>query len=563
MLSSLSIKSRYPRAFDRRLPRNHPIRKHANKGFLKAATLNFLLLQLLFLGLFAYAFGSLFQQTSHTHNLKFVFVDYDGGAIGQAVREAYASLQGDSFPSLVERPPSELETEADLLETVCRADYWAALYISKGASDTLHNALSNPETTPPTPYNRSNTITYIWNEALYPSVSDSISSSLTLLSSTARILYTTANGTGNITSITSPTSLSILANPWTLQSTNIQPTTQGSRVIYNTVVIILVMIQEFFYLGTINGLYAQCKLYARSGPYRIILLRNVNSLSYTFIGSLCVAGAIFAFKSGWDINGVQFVLTWMAFWLFAHTNFLTLDVFTIWVPAPFVPMALILWIVTNVTSILLPFQLNPGFYRVGYALPAHEVYQTLIDIWSGGCNPRLRYSLPVLFAWEVVGLGLSSLGVFKRCHFAVVGEERAERELMEKVDAAVEFRVGGLMGRGHDGHRGDGVSLAGEDRGEEVGGSGGVGVGGEVKREVSGTGKRPASEIESAPGLTEDGETGDEEGGEMREELEEIMERMSTRQRREREQERMDGDWNFGPAFQLPFSQESDSEDTV
>ena len=87
-----------------------------------------------------------------------------------------------------------------------------------------------------------------------------------------------------------PTALSILANPWTLQSLNIQPTSQGSRVIYNTVVIILVMIQEFFYLGTINGLYAQCKLYARSGPYRIILLRNLNSLAYTFIGRRACIG---------------------------------------------------------------------------------------------------------------------------------------------------------------------------------------------------------------------------------------------------------------------------------
>lgn len=550
MLSSLSLKSHYPRAFDRRLPRDHPIRKHASKGFLKAATLNFLLLQILFLGLFCYAFGSLFQQTSHTHNLKVVFVDYDGGAIGQAVRKAYSSLEGDNFPSLVERPPSDIETEAALLETVCRADYWAALYIVRGASDRLHDALTNTGPTPPSLYNKSNIIGYIWDEALYPTVSDSISINLQLLSNTARILYTTANGTGNITSIFGPTPLSIFTNPWDLQSLNIQPTTQGSRVIYNTVVIILVMIQEFFYLGTINGLYAQCKLYARSGPYRIILLRNLNSLAYTFIGSLCVAGAIFAFKSNWNIGGAQFVLTWMAFWLFAHTNFLTLDVFTIWVPAPFVPMALILWIITNVTSILLPFGLNAGFYRIGYMFPAHEVYQTLTDIWSGGCNPQLRYSLPILFAWEVVSFGLSSLGVFRRCHFAVLGEERQEREFKERVDTAVSFRMGDAS-RSRSRARGVHDGAVKEERGEEEAGE-------EVKRKE--TGERPASEIESAPALT-DGGTEDEEVGEAREELEEIMERVSTRQRREREREGVDGGWNFGPAFQLPFPQDSGGED--
>ncbi|KAL2179608.1 uncharacterized protein P884DRAFT_268009 [Thermothelomyces heterothallicus CBS 202.75] len=57
--------------------------------------------------------------------------------------------------------------------------------------------------------------------------------------------------------------LSVLAEPWRLRSVNIQPTTQGSRAIHNTVVIILILIKEFFYLGTINGLHAQLRLYAR------------------------------------------------------------------------------------------------------------------------------------------------------------------------------------------------------------------------------------------------------------------------------------------------------------
>lgn len=447
-----------------------------------------------------------------------------------------------------------------MLEPVCRADYWTAFYITRGASDRLHDALTNTGTAPPSLYNKSDVMGYIWNEALYPTVSDGVSASLQLLSNTARVFYTTANGTGNITSISTPTALSILTNPWVLQSFNIQPTTQGSRVIYNTVVIILIMIQEFFYLGTINGLYAQCKLYSRSGPYRIILLRNLNSLSYTFIGSLCVAGAIFAFKSNWNIDGNQFVLTWMSFWLFAHTNFLTLDVFTIWVPAPFVPMALILWIVTNLTSILLPFDLSAGFYKIGYIFPAHEVYQTLIDIWSFGCNPKLHYSLPILFAWEVLSFALSSLGVFRRCHFAVLAEERQEKEFKERVDTAISFQMASLSTRNrsrrlHEGGKYDVMSQG--PREEEAGPAE---AGGETEIKRVGTEERPPSEKKSTPGLTEDE---DEEGGEMRGELGEIMERVNTRQRRERERERIDSDWNFGPAFQLPFSQDSGSEDVA
>ncbi|OBT45170.1 hypothetical protein VE00_04282 [Pseudogymnoascus sp. WSF 3629] len=91
-------------------------------------------------------------------------------------------------------------------------------------------------------------------------------------------------------------------------------------------------------------------------------VRLIISVLYTFVGSLCTTGAIWAFRAGWNVNGRQFVLTWMSLWLFAHLNFLTFD------------------IMINITSILFPFALSPGFYRWAYALPTHAVYNLLVDI---------------------------------------------------------------------------------------------------------------------------------------------------------------------------------------
>lgn len=88
-------------------------------------------------------------------------------------------------------------------------------------------------------------------------------------------------------------------------------------------------------------------------------------------------------------------------------------------------MALISWIITNVTSIVLPFSLSPSFYRWAYALPAHEAYEALTDNWSSGCNPHLYYALPILFAYEIIGLAATSVGVYRRCHFAAVAEVAA------------------------------------------------------------------------------------------------------------------------------------------
>jgi len=435
MLLKFHPTSIYPKANQRRIHGNDKNILPIRRNFLRAAGINFLLLQLLFFALFVYIFGALYQQTERIHALDILFVDYDGGSIGHAVREAYGSLKGDGYPTLKERPASQFEI-GSLREEVCQTRYWAAFYTSPGASARLGAALGGTDAST---YDRSDVLTYVWNQARYPAIVDSaISANLKSLSTAARVVYST-NGTFDLVDSTNTAAIDIFANPWTLEDINIQPTSQGSRLIYNTLVIILILIQEFFYLGTINGLYAQFKIYNMLYPHRIIAYRYAISMAYTFIGSLCVAGAIWAFRAGWDVNGAQFVLTWVILWLFAHLNFLAMDTFTIWLAVPYVPMALISWVILNVTSILMPFELSNGFYRWAYALPAHEVYQGLLDIWSGGCNPQLHYALPILFTWEVLGLFFCTMGVYRRCHYAMVAEDAQEAALREKTDAAMAY----------------------------------------------------------------------------------------------------------------------------
>lgn len=70
-------------------------------------------------------------------------------------------------------------------------------------------------------------------------------------------------------------------------------------------------------------------------------------------------------------------------------------------------------------------------------MPAHEVFQILIDIWSGGCNPQLYYALPTLFALEIVGLLICAVGVYRRCHYAVIAEEAAEAAFKDRISVAL------------------------------------------------------------------------------------------------------------------------------
>lgn len=79
-----------------------------------------------------------------------------------------------------------------------------------------------------------------------------------------------------------------------------------------------------------------------------------------------------------------------------------------------IPYFILSWIILNLTSTIGPFEQSPGFYRLGYVFPAHQLYEVLMDIWTRGCNLHLYFALPILFSERVVGIALFSFGMGKR-----------------------------------------------------------------------------------------------------------------------------------------------------
>jgi len=211
--------------------------------------------------------------------------------------------------------------------------------------------------------------------------------------------------------------------------------------------------------------------------------------------------------------------------VFAHANFLTLDVFAGWLPAPYVPMALICWIIANVTSALLPFELSPGFFRIGYVFPAHAVYEVLVDIWSRGCNPQLQSALPVMFAWEAASLALSAVGVYRRAHLATLAEEAQQREFEERLDEAVEFQIR------RDGETREEAARA--EAGKEESGVAGAAI------------IRGNKRVKKLCRPVGDG------ADEVREELAQVISNANERERKDRR--RASQAVNFGLSFTLPF----------
>lgn len=115
--------------------------------------------------------------------------------------------------------------------------------------------------------------------------------------------------------------------------------------------------------------------------------------------ALCMSGFIWAFRENWNVNENQFVLTWMALRrLMQINNQLCSHLLD---SAAGNVSVLICWILLNVSSNAMPFNLNPDFYHWAYALPTYEAYSSfsrtfcrVIVFWSG--SDLFPFSLPGL-----------------------------------------------------------------------------------------------------------------------------------------------------------------------
>ncbi|KFY25217.1 hypothetical protein V493_04756 [Pseudogymnoascus sp. VKM F-4281 (FW-2241)] len=388
------------------------------------------MLILLFLGNLSYIYGALYRSGTRVSAINILAVDYDQGVIGESLIAAYSKLQGEGFPTLQFHSPSEYATIDDVQNAVCKGDYWAAIVAQEEASTRLADALNGG--TPAKEYDASNTIMYVYNGARYAVIQDSfITANMQALIGAAGGAYNSINGTNAVSVVNTadPNAVLALLNPIMASSINITPTGQGTRVLYNTVTIILPIIQQFFFVMALNGISTQFGIYGRLHNTHTGLIRIIMSTVYTFIASLTVIGYIWAFREDWLVDGNQFALSWMVVWLYMHVNFLVLDAATAYIPMSFMPFFVLTWAIINITSTIFPFELNPGFYRWGYALPAHSVFSILLQIWSGGCNNQLKSALPVLFGWEVIGGVLAVLGFYRR-------NRVAERELDEEENSS-------------------------------------------------------------------------------------------------------------------------------
>ncbi|EEU39815.1 uncharacterized protein NECHADRAFT_39320 [Fusarium vanettenii 77-13-4] len=407
--------SLFPPRSSSRKPFRSPYWTQRWPQFIIPVTIVGIILQLLFLANMSYLYGVLFKSGSRAQALKVLAVDYDGVEIGKSLSLAYQALEAKTFPTLEYRSISEYPNPDLLQEAVCKGGYWGAIYTHADASTRLMDAIQGKNTTY---YDPRKTVSYIFNGVYYPVITSSIidPGMRALVSAASRIYCRVANEARLAVNLSDPISSNVFLNPIEASSIDLMPTSQGSRVLFNTVSMVMPILMQFFFSMAMNGIFTETGVFAKLSKRDIYAVRLIISKVYTLMCGICMSGYIWAFREDWGASRGQFFETWMCLWLYMEVNYLIVDsVLDVVVPIKFFAFFFLTWIILNVASTIWPFELSAGFYRWSYALPAHNTWTLLMTIWSGGCRAQNEVALPVLFTWWVVGHVTSAWAVRRRC----------------------------------------------------------------------------------------------------------------------------------------------------
>lgn len=229
--------------------------------------------------------------------------------------------------------------------------------------------------------------------------------------------YRTDEGSSALRSLNTsdPKAVQAYLSPITSTADVIRPTNQGSKSLYNTINIVMAVLGQFFYVLAMNGILDKLGIHNKMRVRDVWIMRCTAGKIFSLLYAVVVTGYIWAFREDWGADGGDWALTWLTFWLFMDTNFQVLEsLIGSYVSLQFTPFFLLTWFMVNVAACVFPFELLAGFFRVGYAFPAHAMWIVLIEVWSG-CGNSLHIGLPVLFAWWAAGQVTAFFSIRKRC----------------------------------------------------------------------------------------------------------------------------------------------------
>jgi len=409
-----------------------------------------ILLTLAVFTLLSLFWGSLFKIESYFPGLKIYVYDFDNQVLGQTlVQGLRQTLSSPTHFGLVFRDTAG-KTYGEIAQEIIEERAWGAVVINANATTNFQAAvqgtggLLNGEWAPNgaiSLYVASSRWFQVILEFLLPFLKMMMTPIVTQACQQATANFLQTADLATLTSL-STTQQAALATPFSYQTIDLRPIHDDqwagaapleAGLIYFTIfafhIALFLNFSRMPFIGALEkrGLELSYlgKLALRFAPLPIAYL--ILSLSYSLIN--------LAFQLPMDGNGYADFGPQSGFMIFWMLNFISLGALGMAMESmltlltiKFLPIGLVVWILTNITSSFFPATIMPGVYRYSYAMPFwHNTNACKHIFW--GARERLGLNFGVLIGWTV--LSICTLSAFELM-WRKIGERKAKKEKMQK-----------------------------------------------------------------------------------------------------------------------------------
>ncbi|CAK7221373.1 hypothetical protein SCUCBS95973_004474 [Sporothrix curviconia] len=396
------------------------------KLFVKKLSMSAVFISICFWINVCWLLGSYYRNDDNMHRAEMLVVDYDGAAVGQALLTAVAATS--SAGQLATNPTYRVVsaddyTAEDVQRAVFKGYYWGAIYATAGATANFEaavkatsNVTSDALSTTVAEYDPASAYMLVGNSAryaaFYPTV---VLSNLEAVAADARLsfLQTTVadyllnasnSGAATTTQTLTTAQMAVALDPvgYTIVDTSYGSFTFGDRTVFNTLLIVVVVLNQFFFLMSLNGLAMAFGRYKNVRKTEYFRWRLGLSVGWTCLCSLFLTAWQLIFIESYPVTAGMFFALWTLYFAFSLIVFDVFDTAMAYVPAPYFSFFMFTWMITNVASAGCPIELSSFFYRVSWFFPAHAMWLAEQHIYSQGGAYPLADSLPILAAWLVL-----------------------------------------------------------------------------------------------------------------------------------------------------------------
>ncbi|OAX42268.1 hypothetical protein K503DRAFT_374864 [Rhizopogon vinicolor AM-OR11-026] len=356
-------------------------------------------------GILPMYWGALGRWSANIHNLSAYVVDFDGGDIGQAVTLAISTIRSDSqlsylFKDAVDFPGGTGEIAQALRNDEC----WVAITINPGASSNLSRAIESADAT----YNTTQAVTaYLTsarNENIYRDViTPQVSSLLTNISQTFASRHLAGLATRQNLPALMAAAPVLVTQPLSFIINDIVPfdVPVASVVDYTGLMYMLIM----SFILTLQLLSARVETglgrRIRLGPLIGVRLFWPPVIYFLVTLMYSLLSLVFGIPFNRKFGHAGFFIYWMMSWCTMTALGLGLETMLTVLTMKFIPIFLILWIISNVSVVYYPIEVLPAIFRYGYATPFYNNSITTRTIIFGTKN-QVGLNFGVQFAWICV-----------------------------------------------------------------------------------------------------------------------------------------------------------------